>query len=158
MAYVDTSSLHTFGNGESGFSSLVWLSSETGKTLFNGPQSSTDELTSLAGMQVRKQLSERAGGVIFLADPSVPTPPDPAWRLPLKGAKYEQAATAVTEFACIRPGSLQAEIPAINGIAPAMPVLHWIHMGAQGMEWEVLPANNHLIAGKMDTHSGIDRA
>lgn len=137
----DTSTLHAFGHGESGSPGLVWLSSEDGKNLFNGPRADGVELRSLARMQVRKQMGERRGEVVFLVDPSVPTPADEHWILPRKNVKYEQAGSALTGFTCIRPGSLQREIAAIDGIAPRVPVVHWIHSGAEGMQWEVLPTD-----------------
>lgn len=152
--YLDTSTLHSFGHGESGRPGLVWLSSEEGKKLFNGPSADPEELRSLARMQVRKQLAERHGEVVFLVDPSVPTPAEPTWRVPWNGAKYEQAATAVTGFACIRPGTLQAEVAATDGIAPRVPVIHWIHSWPDGMDWEVLPTDG----GPAIQHSGLNHS
>ena len=134
----DTSTLHSLGHGESGAAGLVWLSFERDKKLFTGPG---EQLPSFAGMQVRKQLTELHGEVIFLVDPSLPTPPDEQWNLPRKNVKYQQAASEVTGFTCIRPDSLQTEVAAIDGIAPRVPVIHWLHSGVNGMEWDALPAD-----------------
>jgi hypothetical protein len=124
---------------ESQFSGLVWLSSEAARNLFNGPRADAGELRTLARMQIRKQLAERQGEMVFLVDPSVPTPAEPTWIVPNKRALYEQAATYVTGFACIRPGSLQTEVAAIDGIAARVPLIHWLHSGVDGMKWNVLP-------------------
>ncbi len=140
-SYADNSTFHPFGRAESGPAGLVWLSVEQGASQFNGPASDVGELRAIATMQVRKQLADRKGEVVFLSDSSVPTPAESTWRLPLKGVRYEQAATEVTGFACIRPGSLQGEIPSVEGITKRVPVIHWIHSGADGMEWEVLPTD-----------------
>ena len=140
--YQDTSTVHFPGQAENRFPALVWLSSQASDEKFYGPDADPDELNSLARMQVRKQLGERHGEVVFLIDPSVPTPPEMTWKLPWKDAKYEQAQSRVTGFACIRPDALQSAVPPIDGIAARVPVLHWIHSGAKGMEWEVLPTDS----------------
>jgi hypothetical protein len=137
--YKDSSTLHPFGHAEGESAGLVWLSSDAGAKSFNGPQGHIEELRSLGRMQIRKQFAERHGEVIFLVDPSVSIPSELTWRLPRKVASYDQAATAVTGFACIRPGSLQTRVAAIDGLVPRVPVVHWIHSGTFGMEWEVLP-------------------
>jgi hypothetical protein len=134
----DTSTLHSLGHGDSATGGLVWLSCDRAKKRFTGPG---EQLPSFAGMQVRKQLAELRGEVVFLVDPTLPTPPDEQWNLPRKNVKYSQASSDVTGFTCIRPGSLQTEVAAIDGIAPRVPVLHWIHSGANGMEWDALPAD-----------------
>ena len=60
-AYLDTSTLHSFGDGDSGTPGLVWLSAVAGNKPFNGPTADLEELRSLASLQVRKQLGEREG-------------------------------------------------------------------------------------------------
>lgn len=84
----DTSTLHAIGHAEGGSPALVWLSSTEGKEKFNGPATNREELQSFARMQVRKQLGERHGEVVFLIDPSVPTPAEKTWSLPRDGVNY----------------------------------------------------------------------
>lgn len=139
--YQDATTLQSFGNPAARPPCWVWLAAAPNKERFTGPGGDSEELRSLARIQVRKQFAERRNEVIFLIDPSVPTPSEERWGLPLANVHYEQATSAVTSLACLRPGSLQAEVSAIDGIAPRVPILHWIHSGAKGMEWEVLPTD-----------------
>ncbi len=138
-AYSDTSTRHEFGTPADARPNLVWLAAEANKKLVNGPRANSTELRALAKQQIRKHLGELSGEVIFLVDPSIPTPPEQSWQLPMQKAYFAQAATAVGCFTCLRPGALQAEIPALDGIAPRLPILHWLHHAAAGMTWEVLP-------------------
>ena len=137
--YADTSTLHSFGGSKSGVPGLVWLSTEGAKKSFNGPSSGEVELHSLARMQIRKQFGERRGEVVFLVDPSVPTPTEQQWVLPVRNTRVEQAASGVTGFTCIRPGTLRTEVPAIAGITPRIPLVHWISSSNNGIAWETLP-------------------
>lgn len=138
-AYTDTSTLHVFGSAEAAGSSLVWLSAESVKGAWNGPWIDEEELRALARMQIRKQFAERKGRVVFLVDPSVPTPEERVWGVPINDAQFEQAPSGIAGFTCIRPSTLRAVLPAIAGIAPRMPVIHWIRPGDSGVAWEILP-------------------
>jgi hypothetical protein len=138
-AYADTSTLHPIGDSQGAASGLVWLSAGNSKEPFIGPRSGEDELHSLAKLQIRRQFGERQGEVVFLVDASVPTPPEQQWILPVRSARFEQAASEVTGFTCIRPGQLRTEVPAIEGIAPRVPLVHWISSSDDGIIWETLP-------------------
>ncbi len=138
-AYVDTSTLQIIGKKENQSPHLVWISSTESKHLYHGPRNDEDERDSLAKFQVREQMIKRRGEVVFLIDPELNLSHEQDWLLPRNNVHYEQAPSAVTGLACIRPATLQHEIPAINGIAARIPVLHWIHSGSTGMEWNILP-------------------
>lgn len=138
-AYVDTSTLHSIGKTDNQSPHLVWISSALGKSLYHGPRSNEDERGSLTKFQVREQMSKRQGEVVFLIDPELSLPNEKDWLLPRINVQYEQAISTMTGFACIRPDTLMKEIPAIYGIAARVPVLHWIHSGTYGMEWNILP-------------------
>jgi hypothetical protein len=138
-AYADTSTLHPFGDSQSGGPNLVWLSTKDAKKSFNGPSPGEAELHALARMQIRKQFGERRGEVVFLVDPSVPSPPEQQWVLPVMAAHFEQAASEVAGFTCIRPGTLRTEVPAIERLAPRVPLVHWIYSSDNGIAWQTLP-------------------
>lgn len=140
--YTDTSTLHAGTSSNKNHPSLVWLSTAENKLLYNGPRDDAyqnHEQHSLALQQVREQFAKRDGEIVFLIDPSSPIPHENTWFLPRHNVRYEQTETAITGFACIRPDTLQSEIPAIDGIAARVPLLHRIHSGPSGLEWNVLP-------------------
>lgn len=152
-AYTDTSTLHVFGSAEAAGSSLVWLSAESAKGGWNGPRVDDEELRALARMQIRKQFAERKGRVVFLVDPSVPTPKELEWRVPISDVQFEQTPSGIAGFTCIRPSTLRAVLPAVAGIAPRMPLIHWIRPGDSGVAWEILPIDGGpAIERKVSTY------
>ena len=138
-AYLDTSTLHSVGNAKNQSPHLVWISSVESKQLYHGPRMNNDERDALTKLQVREQMAKRKGEVVFLIDPELIVPKEEEWLLPRNNVKYEQAPNAMTGLACIRPANLMKDIPAIDGIAARVPVLHWIHSGSNGMEWNIMP-------------------
>lgn len=138
-AYADTSTFHAFGSPDVTGATLVWLSAGAAKRQWNGPIASEEELRTLARMQIRKQFAERKGRVVFLVDPSVPTPPDGEWSLPISDAHFEQAKSGIAGFTCIRPATLRTELPPVAGISPRTPLIHWIRPGDSSVAWEILP-------------------
>jgi len=138
-AYVDTSHFHSIGVPGNANSKFVWLSAEPAKHNFNGPASDEEELRSLARMQIRKQLAERQGEVVLLVDPALPMPTETNWILPVRDARFEQAACGVTGLVCIRPETLWTQLAGTKGLVPRTPLIHWIHSFENVIEWETLP-------------------
>ncbi len=138
-AHVDTSNFHSIGVAGQETSKLVWLSAEPAKHSFNGPAADEEEHCSLARMQIRKQLAERQGEVVLLVDPAFPIPAETNWILPVRDARFEQAASGVTGLVCIRPETLWTQLAGTKGLVPRTPLVYWIHSGDNGITWETLP-------------------
>ncbi len=139
-AFVDTSTLHSIVAGQQETPSLVWLSSTEAREYQSyGPRRDSRERETLADYQIREQMSKRQGEVIFLLDTDASISDEKSWSVPWNNVLYKQTPTTMTGFTCIRPVTLQTQLPAIDGIAARVPVIHRIHSGPNGMEWAVLP-------------------